>query len=574
LSGVAVTTFSAGTTGFTPSSATSGAITLAGTLATTNGGTGLTSFTANGVVYASSTSALATGSALQFNGTNLGIGGNPLSTGIDTGSTNLFSVAPNSNFGAALTTVADSVGRNYAYSDATKTYKGFLDIGSAGINFGSSSSIPVNFYTSGSTRMILDASGNLGLGVAPSAWSSSFGVIQGYSGWSISGDGTNSNSVDFLSNAYRSGSNTYTYLANSSATRYQQKAGAHVWYNAPSTTGTVTWNQAMTLTVAGTLVVGDTTGNGKLSVRDSSAALQEIYTTAGTNYAALQIMNNSGGIYVGKDNSAGSFFGTNTAYASCLYSYGAFPLVFFTNAAERMRLTSTGNLDLATAGAVFTTNRGAYNQQTKFYTDSATGSGAQYETTNPSVNANYYPHIFKGTNNVPTTVEYGRFNQFGLGLGGASPTSGTGITFPATQSASSDANTLDDYEEGTFAATFLSDGGSVTTSATIRYGFYTKIGRQVTVCCNVQASAVSSPTGDVYIQGLPFAASSATGYVASAAVAGYGFKVTAVEQLNGQIGASLSLITLNRYNAGSQYTISGDIQATSSVVVTATYFTS
>jgi hypothetical protein len=61
LTGVAVTTFSAGTTGFTPSSATSGAITLAGTLATTNGGTGLTSFTSGGAVYATSTSALSTG---------------------------------------------------------------------------------------------------------------------------------------------------------------------------------------------------------------------------------------------------------------------------------------------------------------------------------------------------------------------------------------------------------------------------------------------------------------------------------------------------------------------------------
>jgi hypothetical protein len=42
---------------------------VTGTLGTTNGGTGLTSFTANGVVYASSTSALATGSALTFDGT-------------------------------------------------------------------------------------------------------------------------------------------------------------------------------------------------------------------------------------------------------------------------------------------------------------------------------------------------------------------------------------------------------------------------------------------------------------------------------------------------------------------------
>jgi len=75
-----VTTFAGGTTGLTPASATSGAISLAGTLATTNGGTGLTSFTANGITYASSTSALATGSALTFDGTNLSTTGQVIST--------------------------------------------------------------------------------------------------------------------------------------------------------------------------------------------------------------------------------------------------------------------------------------------------------------------------------------------------------------------------------------------------------------------------------------------------------------------------------------------------------------
>lgn len=70
----AVSTISFGSTGLTPSTATSGAVSVAGTLATTNGGTGLTSFTSGGVVYASSTSALATGSGLVFDGSNLGIG--------------------------------------------------------------------------------------------------------------------------------------------------------------------------------------------------------------------------------------------------------------------------------------------------------------------------------------------------------------------------------------------------------------------------------------------------------------------------------------------------------------------
>jgi hypothetical protein len=56
-----VTTFSAGTTGLTPNTATSGAVTLAGTLGTANGGTNLTSFTSGGAMYATSTSVLTTG---------------------------------------------------------------------------------------------------------------------------------------------------------------------------------------------------------------------------------------------------------------------------------------------------------------------------------------------------------------------------------------------------------------------------------------------------------------------------------------------------------------------------------
>lgn len=53
-----VTTFSAGTTGLTPSTGTSGAVTLAGTLNVANGGTGATSLTANNVLLGNGTSAL------------------------------------------------------------------------------------------------------------------------------------------------------------------------------------------------------------------------------------------------------------------------------------------------------------------------------------------------------------------------------------------------------------------------------------------------------------------------------------------------------------------------------------
>jgi hypothetical protein len=76
LSGVAVTTFSAGTTGFTPSTATSGAVTLSGTLAVTNGGTGLTSLTTGRIPFGAGTSAFGNTDNLFFDSANtrLGVG--------------------------------------------------------------------------------------------------------------------------------------------------------------------------------------------------------------------------------------------------------------------------------------------------------------------------------------------------------------------------------------------------------------------------------------------------------------------------------------------------------------------
>jgi hypothetical protein len=71
-----VSTFSAGTTGLTPSTATSGAVTLAGTLNVANGGTGLSSVTASRIPYGNGTGALQTSANLIFDGTTLTNTGN------------------------------------------------------------------------------------------------------------------------------------------------------------------------------------------------------------------------------------------------------------------------------------------------------------------------------------------------------------------------------------------------------------------------------------------------------------------------------------------------------------------
>jgi hypothetical protein len=86
-----------------------------------------------------------------------------------------------------------------------------------------------------------------------------------------------------------------------------------------------------------------------------------------------------------------------------------------------------------------------------------------------------------------------------LGVGSTTPSaSGAGIAFPATQSASSDANTLDDYEEGTWTPSL---GGSTTYG--YQTGTYTKIGRQVTVKFAFSVSAIGSGSTST-ISGLPF----------------------------------------------------------------------
>jgi hypothetical protein len=110
-----------------------------------------------------------------------------------------------------------------------------------------------------------------------------------------------------------------------------------------------------------------------------------------------------------------------------------------------------------------------------------------------------------------------------IGVGGATPAaSGAGITFPATQSASSDANTLDDYEEGTWTPTIRASSTNPTVSYSVQAGVYIKIGRQVTVYGRIQTASISGGSGNAWIGGLPF---SATG-VSSGLSVGYISNVT------------------------------------------------
>ena len=82
-----------------------------------------------------------------------------------------------------------------------------------------------------------------------------------------------------------------------------------------------------------------------------------------------------------------------------------------------------------------------------------------------------------------------------------------GVNFPDTQVASADANTLDDYEEGTFTPTWVSGSGTLgSINYSNRVGKYTKIGNAVTITISFYNGSFDAGTGSgsLKITGLPF----------------------------------------------------------------------
>jgi len=294
---------SGGTTGLTTSGGpitTSGTITLAGTLATTNGGTGLTSFTSGGVVYASSTSALATGSGLVFDGTNLGLGVTPSAWGTANSERALQltggSLWSYSSFGLGLL--------NNAFFDSTGAYK-YRNNGFATHYFLSSSNGAHSWQiaasgTAGNTvsftqAMTLDANGNLGIGTSSPTTFSGFKTLElaNSSGNAISlvtGTGviaqtiaSNTNSLVYMG----SRSNHALLLTTNDTERMRIASSGDV--------GIGTNTPASKLDVAG--IISDSNGNVR-KVPQSGSSKTSSYTLATTDVGEYILLGASGAIVI------------------------------------------------------------------------------------------------------------------------------------------------------------------------------------------------------------------------------------------------------------------------------------
>lgn len=147
------------------------------------------------------------------------------------------------------------------------------------------------------------------------------------------------------------------------------------------------------------------------------------------------------------------------------------------------------------------------------------------------------------------------------------------IAFPATQSASADANTLDDYEEGTWTPVIGGTGGASAHTYVTQAGRYVKVGKLVHCQVNVSLSSLASITGTVQITGLPF--TSANSAARSTVLFGYFANMTTNWiWLTGVVDSNATTATIyGRASAGTTVTgiAHGDLAANTDWVLSFSY---
>ena len=287
------------------------------TTLTTSGAVTHNAGTANGVAYLNGSKVLTTGSALTYTGTGLGIGADA----VFGGGTNTFGAMVSNASGTAgfrLQNTASYAGEirvdSGGFTIETRPNQPLIfgvnsteqmRLTSTGLGIGTSSpgvkldvngnatvrntlnfnqgsttyalmfgnagvagvevyqGVPLTFGTgAGGTateKMRLDSSGNLGLGVTPSAWGSSARALEIGSGGSTSLS-FNFSETNLSTNVYRINTGASLYKANGIAMMYAQFSGGHSWLTAPSGTAgnAISFTQALTLSAVGNLLLGGT----------------------------------------------------------------------------------------------------------------------------------------------------------------------------------------------------------------------------------------------------------------------------------------------------------------------------
>jgi hypothetical protein len=366
--------------------------------------------TANGVLYLNGSKVVTSGSALTFDGTNLATTGDiSLGAGKLLKYSSTAYITPENNVSGAeisttgvitfkagsgateqmrLTSTGLGIGtsspsqkldvRGNMYMAATNA-RIYIDnggvggssvqIGASGTSYGyigTDGNFPLVFQPNNTERMRLDSSGNLGLGVTPSAWTAGKAIDISSNG-AIFGDGATFNwAMGITQNAYRLSDGTYKYKATGqSASALELNGNVFQFKTAASGTAgnAITFTQAMTLDADGDLGIGTTSPAYKLDVSSSVAGVLGRFKST-SNYGGViaDTSTTTGGGYFGAYqngtryaifSTTGAWLGDSSTDASIAAEASGGNIRFYTNgsSSERARIDSSGNLLVGTASA-------------------------------------------------------------------------------------------------------------------------------------------------------------------------------------------------------------------------------
>jgi hypothetical protein len=161
-----------------------------------------------------------------------------------------------------LSTTSANVGGDSTVSGDLTVDTNTLYVDSTNNRVGVGTASPSNPFQVGTSDLIVDSSGNVGIGCVPSSIQSGFDTLQIGGNLTLNVDSTGAGAGVYMgNNVYRDSSNSrWEYIYTDEATQYLQANGAHIWRHAASGTAdtAITWSESMRIDSSGNLLVNTT----------------------------------------------------------------------------------------------------------------------------------------------------------------------------------------------------------------------------------------------------------------------------------------------------------------------------